>query len=182
MLRWSDARRPGCRRARAGPGGLGARRALKAPAFSAHLRRFAPDGGDVEGPGYWGYSTMYLTFLLSALETALGNDLGLGQTDGPGLDGAVPDVLDWPERTTAQLRRRASRSPRPRRRCCGWPAGTIAPSTPRTSTPGLRGRESRPASSTCCGARDRRTRAALVAPDLRAFQEHRRRGASRRLA
>jgi Heparinase II/III-like protein len=56
--------------------------ALKAPAFSAHLRRFAPDGGDVEGPGYWGYSTMYLTFLLSALETALGNDLGLGQTEG----------------------------------------------------------------------------------------------------
>ncbi len=56
--------------------------ALEGPAFSAHLRRFAPDGGDVEGPGYWGYSTMYLTFLLSALETALGNDLGLGQTDG----------------------------------------------------------------------------------------------------
>ena len=56
--------------------------ALKGPAFSTHLRRFAPDGGDVEGPGYWGYSTMYLTFLLSALETALGSDLGLGQTEG----------------------------------------------------------------------------------------------------
>jgi len=56
--------------------------AIRGPAFSAHLKRFAPDGGDVEGPGYWGYSTMYLTFLLSALETALGSDFGLGQIDG----------------------------------------------------------------------------------------------------
>ena len=64
------------------------------------------------------------------------------------------------------------------RRCCGWRAGTIAPSTRRTSTPGSRGRKRRPASSTCCGARDRRTRAALAAADLRAFQRHRRRGAS----
>ena len=27
--------------------------------FRAHLGRFAPDGGDVDGPGYWGYSTKY---------------------------------------------------------------------------------------------------------------------------
>ena len=50
--------------------------------LATHLRRFAPDGGDVEGPGYWGYSTMYLTFLLSALDTALGTDMGLGQIEG----------------------------------------------------------------------------------------------------
>jgi hypothetical protein len=56
--------------------------AIQGPVFRAHLRRFAPDGGDPEGPGYWGYSTAYLTFLMSALETALGNDLGLGHSDG----------------------------------------------------------------------------------------------------
>lgn len=56
--------------------------AIQEPAFRSHLRRFAPDGGDVEGAGYWGYSTTYIAYLLAGLETALGGDFGLGDSDG----------------------------------------------------------------------------------------------------
>ena len=56
--------------------------AIQTPAFRAHLARFAPDGGDIDGPGYWGYSTQYITWLLAALDTALGDDFGLAQIDG----------------------------------------------------------------------------------------------------
>ncbi len=56
--------------------------AIQGPIFRSHLGRFAPDGGDVEGPGYWGYATMYTAFLLSGLETALGDDFGLGNSEG----------------------------------------------------------------------------------------------------
>ena len=56
--------------------------AIQRPAFRSHLARFAPDGGDVDGPGYWGYSTQYITWMLAALDTALGEDFGLGQIDG----------------------------------------------------------------------------------------------------
>ncbi|HEX6210825.1 MAG TPA: heparinase II/III family protein [Methylomirabilota bacterium] len=46
------------------------------------LALYAPDGGDEEGPGYWDYATSYTVFYLSALETALGSDLGWGRTEG----------------------------------------------------------------------------------------------------
>ena len=46
------------------------------------MHEFAPDGGCVEGPGYWAYAMRYTAFFLSALETALGDDLGLRQSPG----------------------------------------------------------------------------------------------------
>jgi hypothetical protein len=46
------------------------------------LARYAPDGGDEEGPGYWDYATSYTVFYLSALQTALGTDLGWSDTEG----------------------------------------------------------------------------------------------------
>lgn len=52
------------------------------------MRLYAPDGGDEEGPGYWGYATSYTTFHLSALQTALGTDFGLGEAEGFAQTGA----------------------------------------------------------------------------------------------
>ena len=45
---------------------------------------YAPDGAWNEGPGYWQYATEYLAYAIAALDSALGNDFGLGAT--PGLD------------------------------------------------------------------------------------------------
>lgn len=56
--------------------------AVRGPVVAAHLRRFAPDGGAADGPGYWGYATLYTAFLLGSLETALGEDFGLGGSEG----------------------------------------------------------------------------------------------------
>jgi hypothetical protein len=36
------------------------------------MAEFAPDGGWVEGPGYWEYATRYNVYFLAAIETALG--------------------------------------------------------------------------------------------------------------
>lgn len=47
------------------------------------LRGYSPDGSWDEGPGYWSFATEYTAYLLSALETAVGHDFGLG--DLPGL-------------------------------------------------------------------------------------------------
>ena len=46
------------------------------------MKEYAPDGGIVEGPGYWSYATYYTAFYHAALQTALGNDFGL--RDSPG--------------------------------------------------------------------------------------------------
>ena len=46
------------------------------------MRMFAPDGGWIEGPGYWDYATRYNTYLISALNSALGDDFGLSQAEG----------------------------------------------------------------------------------------------------
>jgi hypothetical protein len=46
------------------------------------MKSYAPDGGWEEGPGYWGYATVYTTYYLDALRTALGTDFGL--SDSPG--------------------------------------------------------------------------------------------------
>ena len=47
------------------------------------LRGYAPDGAWREGPGYWTYATEYLAYMLSAMNSALGQEFGLG--DAPGL-------------------------------------------------------------------------------------------------
>ena len=46
------------------------------------MAEFAPDGGWIEGPGYWDYATRYTVFYLSALETALGTDFGFLKQPG----------------------------------------------------------------------------------------------------
>ena len=46
------------------------------------MASYAPDGGWNEGPGYWNYATSYNTYLLAALDTALGTDFGLSKLPG----------------------------------------------------------------------------------------------------
>ncbi|MCD4824950.1 MAG: heparinase II/III family protein [Phycisphaerae bacterium] len=41
------------------------------------MRSYEPEGAWDEGPGYWGYGTTYNALLIAALDSALGNDLGL---------------------------------------------------------------------------------------------------------
>lgn len=43
---------------------------------------YGPDGGWVEGPGYWHYATQYAIYLLDSLKTALGTELGLDASPG----------------------------------------------------------------------------------------------------
>jgi hypothetical protein len=46
------------------------------------MAQFAPDGGCIEGPGYWSYATYYTAFYLSAIQTALGTDFGFLKSPG----------------------------------------------------------------------------------------------------
>lgn len=46
------------------------------------MATFAPDGGWPEGAGYWCYGTKYAMFMLSALNTALGEDNGWSKLPG----------------------------------------------------------------------------------------------------
>jgi len=51
-------------------------------AMDKPMATFAPDGGLPEGPGYWVYATRYTVLYIAALETALGDDLGLSKYEG----------------------------------------------------------------------------------------------------
>lgn len=53
---------------------------------------YAPDGGYIEGPGYWSYGTEFQIVMLSALETATGTDYNLFET--PGFKESVYHPLD----------------------------------------------------------------------------------------
>jgi hypothetical protein len=53
-------------------------------------REFAPDGGWIEGVGYWGYANQYLSYLLSSLDLALANDYGLSGYPGFAETGFFP--------------------------------------------------------------------------------------------
>lgn len=46
------------------------------------MHTFAPDGGWIEGPGYWGYTTEYTSYYIAAVESALGTDFGLTSMPG----------------------------------------------------------------------------------------------------
>lgn len=50
--------------------------------ISTGFSEYRPDGGWVEGPGYWHYATQYAIYLLDSLSTALGTDLGLDASPG----------------------------------------------------------------------------------------------------
>ncbi|MFM1651706.1 DUF4962 domain-containing protein [Brevibacillus sp. B_LB10_24] len=51
--------------------------------ITVSLGNYAPDGGSPEGPGYWDHGTLYISYFLSSLDSALGTDYGL--SDAPGL-------------------------------------------------------------------------------------------------
>jgi hypothetical protein len=57
---------------------------------------YAPDGAWYEGPGYWAYATEYLSYGMSALQTALGSFHGLDQTEGLSKSGQVPMICAGP--------------------------------------------------------------------------------------
>jgi hypothetical protein len=59
-----------------------------------YLQMYAPAGGYMEGPVYWSYGTEYLTFMLSALETALGSDYELSNHDGLKETGYFPIYIE----------------------------------------------------------------------------------------
>lgn len=46
------------------------------------LASYAPDGGWVEGPGYWNYASQYTAFYLAAVHGALGTDFDLLKSPG----------------------------------------------------------------------------------------------------
>lgn len=49
---------------------------------SLYMKQYAPNGIYPEGYGYWGYGTNNIVLLIHALETALGSDFGLSQSEG----------------------------------------------------------------------------------------------------
>ena len=57
------------------------------------MKAFAPDGAGYEGPGYWGFGSLYNIMLISSLETALGTDFGLGDVAGFRQSGDYPIYL-----------------------------------------------------------------------------------------
>ena len=46
------------------------------------MSSYEPDGNYTEGPGYWGYGTSFNILLISALESALGEDFGRSKSPG----------------------------------------------------------------------------------------------------
>lgn len=60
--------------------------------IKAGLRPYAPDGVYPEGPGYWGYGTVYQVMMLSALQSALGTQWNLD--DSPGFLASAPAQLE----------------------------------------------------------------------------------------
>ena len=56
--------------------------AARGEGMRRRLADYVPDGGDRAGVGYWDDSTRFTVWLLSALDTALGTDLGLAGADG----------------------------------------------------------------------------------------------------
>lgn len=57
-----------------------------------YLKEFAPDGVCFEGPAYWGYANIYLSLLLSTLETNFNQSFGL--IDMPGIRKTVEYYMD----------------------------------------------------------------------------------------
>ncbi len=54
------------------------------------IARYGPDGAWFEGPGYWAYATRYTVAVIDALQSALGDDLGLIQIQGLAEAGFMP--------------------------------------------------------------------------------------------
>lgn len=67
---------------------------LRSIRHAAHV--FGPDGGFVEGVGYWSYAVRHLVGFLAAMETALGTDYGYSRLPGIGRTGYFPAYLTGP--------------------------------------------------------------------------------------
>ncbi|MGF9775896.1 heparinase II/III family protein [Priestia aryabhattai] len=63
------------------------------------VAQYAPDGGLAEGPGYWNYATIYLTYFLSSLDSALGSDYCLSEMKGLKDTGYYPIYVEGPAGT-----------------------------------------------------------------------------------
>ena len=84
------------------------------------LKSYGPDGAWGEGPGYWSYATHYTAYGLAALQSALGTDFGLLQTDGLAEAGYFPIYAAGPTDyylNMADVGERSSRRPMP---CMFW--------------------------------------------------------------
>jgi len=57
---------------------------------------YTPDGAWYEGPGYWAYATEYLSYGMSALQTALGTLKSLETTEGLSKTGFAPMLTTGP--------------------------------------------------------------------------------------
>ncbi|MEM9109266.1 MAG: heparinase II/III family protein [Planctomycetota bacterium] len=55
---------------------------LAVEALAAPMSQYKPDGGYQEGPGYWGYGTIYSVIAIASLQSGLGTDFGLGEAPG----------------------------------------------------------------------------------------------------
>jgi len=62
----------------------------------ASLASYKPDGLWMEGPAYWDYATRYTAYGLCSLETALGTDFGLSNSEGFSVTGFFPYYLIGP--------------------------------------------------------------------------------------
>ena len=60
------------------------------------MKRYAPDGGWPEGPGYWHYATRYTVNLLAALKSATGTDFGFATYEGFRRTGRFPLHMTGP--------------------------------------------------------------------------------------
>jgi hypothetical protein len=62
------------------------------------LRGYAPDGAYPEGPMYWAYGTTFTALMISALDTALGDDFGLSRAAGLDKSGLYMAQMITPRR------------------------------------------------------------------------------------
>lgn len=60
------------------------------------IAEYAPDGAYPEGLNYWAYGTRYLVAYVAAVQTALGDDLGLAESPGLSETGYYPIYLNGP--------------------------------------------------------------------------------------
>ncbi len=60
------------------------------------MKRYAPDGGYDEGPGYWGFGTSYNVLAIASLQSALGHDFKLGEAPGFDVTAGFPMQMTGP--------------------------------------------------------------------------------------
>ena len=64
------------------------------------MKAYAPNGNFPEGPSYWGYATDFNVIAIQLLDSALGNDFGLSETEGFRGTAYYPDFVTGPSGKT----------------------------------------------------------------------------------